>query len=117
MEKPVEVPEHIGELEKERTVKEFALFVEKGIDEGLYRQNTSISEPDCYYHNNRPSTSNAALAEKAAVKYQIEEDEAVNSANYEDTEQSEEPEADADHERDSGMTLNEDESHESMEVD
>ena len=37
--------------------------------------------------------------------------------NYEDDEQSEEPEADADHERDSGMTPNEDESHESMEVD
>ena len=69
MEKPVEVPEHIGEREKERTVKEFALFVEKGIDEGLYRQNTSTSEPDCYYHNNTPGTSNAALAEKAAVNY------------------------------------------------
>ena len=29
LEASVEVPEDIGELEKERTVKEFALFVEK----------------------------------------------------------------------------------------
>ena len=35
---PVEAPEDIGEREKERTVQEYALFVNRGIDEGLHLQ-------------------------------------------------------------------------------
>ena len=57
-----------------------------------------------------------ALAEKAAVEYQVQEDEAGASSNYVEFGQSEELEADAEHEQDSGLTANEDET-ESMEID
>ena len=91
--KPVEAGEEIGEREKERTVKELALYVEKSIDEGLHRTNSDNSDRDCYFHNNSPSTSAMALAEKAAIQYQVREDEAEGSSNYVEYEQSEELEA------------------------
>ena len=47
MGKPVEAGEDIGEREKERTVKELAIYVEKGIEEGLYRTNSDNLERDC----------------------------------------------------------------------
>ena len=46
LESSVEVPENIGEREKERAVKELALFVDQGIDAGLHLPNISIPQPD-----------------------------------------------------------------------
>ena len=70
LEKPVEAGEEVGEKEKERTVKELAISVDRGIEEGYYSNNSNIPEQGCYFHNDTPGTSIMAIAEDVAAQYQ-----------------------------------------------
>ena len=74
---PVKEGEEVGEREKERTVKELAFSVERGIEEGIYSNNSNNSERGWYFQNDMPSTSAMALADEAAAQYQAEEYEAA----------------------------------------
>ena len=68
LEKPVEAGEEVGEKEKERTVKELAISVDRGIEEGYYSNNSNIPEQGCYFHNDTPGTSMMAIEEEAAAR-------------------------------------------------
>ena len=64
-----------------------------------------------------PGTSAMALADEAAAQYQAEEYEAAAASYYVEDEQFEEPETDTDPELYSGLTANEEDPPEFMEVD
>ena len=112
LERPVEAGEEVGEREKERTVKELAISVERGIEEGIYNNNSNNSEQGWYFQNDMPGTSAMALADEAAANYQ-----AAAASYYVEDEQFEEPETDTDPELLSGLIATEEDTTELMEID
>ena len=86
LERPVKAGEEVGDREKERTVKELAISLERGIEEGIFTNNSNNTEQGWYFQNDMPSTSAMALADEAAAQYQAEEYEAAAASYFVDDE-------------------------------
>ena len=117
LESSIEVPKSTREYERERAVKELALCVDQGIEAGLHLPRSGNLQSFCYYHNDMPGTSRDALAEKAAIKRQIAEDEAESLERQTDERQLEILESEIDHERDPGEPPRDENAYESMDID
>ena len=117
LESSIAVPTQTKVDEKERAVKELALYVDQRIEAGLHLMGARRSDPKvskkrppqkhCYYHHEMPGTSQDAIDEDAAIEHQLAEDESEKLERQTAMRQLENLESEVDLERDSRELLGE----------